>query len=89
MSWTKPASSCLVQALLIEDYVLTGTTLVRLETLVEGVGIGKGKQDLTGLSVDFLKSTQVIPVRPKIPKGRVCTMLTHSEVICTLSGDFK
>jgi len=38
-------------------------TLVQLEALVEGIGIGKGKQDLTRL-FDFVKSTQVLPVRP-------------------------
>jgi len=57
---------------------LTQTTLVRLETLVEGVGIDKDKQDLNGLSVDFSKSTQVVLVRPKILVGKACTMLTHS-----------
>jgi len=42
--------------MLLEDYVSTLKTLAGLKALVEGVGIGKGKKDLTGLPVDSVKS---------------------------------
>jgi hypothetical protein len=57
-----------VQSSLIEDYVLTLKTLVRLKALVEGLGICKGKK--TGLSVDYVKSTQVVPVHIEILVGK-------------------
>ena len=62
---------------------------IGLKELVEGVEIGNAKQDLSSLSVDFVKSTPVVPVCTKILVGKVCTMLTVSEIISTLSGDFK
>jgi hypothetical protein len=42
--------------------VLTLKVSTGLKALVEGVGICKTKQDLTSLYVDFVKSTQVVPV---------------------------
>ncbi len=67
---TKPAFSISVQTSLIEDYVLTLKTLVGLKALVEGLGIGKGKQYYTCLSVDYVKSTQAVPIRIKILVGK-------------------
>ncbi|XP_004508277.1 uncharacterized protein [Cicer arietinum] len=75
--------------MLLEDYVLTLKALVGLKALVEGVGIGKGKQDLTSLSVDSVKSTQANTARPEIPMGKACSMLTCSEIISFLTGDFR
>jgi hypothetical protein len=57
-----------VPSSLIEDYVLTLKTLVWMKALVEGLGIGKGKK--TGLSVDYVKSTQVVPVHIEILVGK-------------------
>jgi len=85
----KPTSSCSDQVSLIKDYVLIVKLLFWPKTLVERVGIGKGKQDLIGLSIDFVKSTQVVPIRPEIPVCKKCTMHTALEIIFTLSGDIK
>ncbi|KAJ1395200.1 SANT domain [Sesbania bispinosa] len=75
--------------MLLEDYVLTLKASVGLKALVEGVGVGKGKEDLTGFTVDSMKSTQAHPVRPEIPVGKACSMLTPSEIISFLTGDFR
>ncbi|CAJ2653892.1 unnamed protein product [Trifolium pratense] len=75
--------------MLLEDYVLTLKASVGIKALVEAVAVGKGKQDLTGLSVDSVKSTQTIPVRPEIPVGKACSKLTASEIISFLTGDFR
>ncbi|KAJ1395369.1 hypothetical protein SESBI_33522 [Sesbania bispinosa] len=75
--------------MLLEDYVLTLKASVGLKALVEGVGVGKGKEDLTGFTVDSVKSTQAHPVRPEIPVGKACSMLTPSEIISFLTGDFR
>jgi len=40
-----------VQALLIEDYVLTLDTIVRLKALVEGLGIGKRETKFVSLLI--------------------------------------
>lgn len=75
--------------MLLEDYVLTLKASVGLKALVEGVGVGKGKEDLTGLNIDSMKSTQANPVRQEIPVGKACSMLTPSEIISFLTGDFR
>ncbi|RDX97653.1 hypothetical protein CR513_19554, partial [Mucuna pruriens] len=75
--------------MLLEDYVLTLKASVGLKALVEGVGVGKGKEDLTGLTIDSMKSTQALPVCQEIPVGKACSMLTPSEIISFLTGDFR
>ncbi|XP_014510029.1 uncharacterized protein LOC106769080 isoform X2 [Vigna radiata var. radiata] len=75
--------------MLLEDYVLTLKASVGLKALVEGVGVGKGKEDLTGLTVDSMKPTQALPVRQEIPVGKACSMLTPPEIISFLTGDFR
>ncbi|KAK7387885.1 hypothetical protein VNO78_22683 [Psophocarpus tetragonolobus] len=75
--------------MLLEDYVLTLKASVGLKALVEGVGVGKGKEDLTGFTIDSLKSTQALPVRQEIPVGKACSTLTPSEIISFLTGDFR
>jgi len=51
--------------------------------------VDKGNEYLIGLSIDFVKYTKVVPVRPKIPVEKACIMLTPSEVISILTGDFR
>jgi len=46
-------------------------TLVGLKTLVEGLGIGIGKQYHTSLYVDYVKSTHAIPIRIEILVGKL------------------
>ncbi|WVZ11965.1 hypothetical protein V8G54_016495 [Vigna mungo] len=75
--------------MLLEDYVLTLKASVGLKALVEGVGVGKGKEDLTGLTADSVKPTQALPVRQEIPVGKACSMLTPPEIISFLTGDFR
>ncbi|KAL6970306.1 hypothetical protein U1Q18_030005 [Sarracenia purpurea var. burkii] len=72
-----------------EEYVLTLKAIVGLNSLVEAVGIGKGKQDLTGIAVETSKSNHVVPVRPEIPTGKACSSLTSDEIIKFLTGDFR
>ncbi|CAK8563673.1 unnamed protein product [Lathyrus sativus] len=75
--------------MLLEEYVLTLKASVGIKALVEGVGIGKGKQDLTGVSIDSVRSTQAVPFRAEIPVGKACSMLSTSEIISYLTGDFR
>ena len=73
-----------------EDYFLTLKNLIGLKALVEGLGIDKGKKDLICPSVDYVKSTQAVPVGPsKIPEGKACAMLEPSEIISILTGNFR
>ncbi|KAK9287805.1 hypothetical protein L1049_016246 [Liquidambar formosana] len=75
--------------MLLEEYVSTLKAMVGMNSLIEAVGIGKGKQDLTGISLEPLKCNQVVPVRPEIPIGKACSSLTTREVIKFLTGDFR
>ncbi|XP_065630902.1 uncharacterized protein LOC112015887 isoform X1 [Quercus suber] len=74
--------------MLLEEYVFTLKASVGLNALVEAVGIGKGKQDLTGI-MEPLKSTQVFPVHPEIPTGKACSTLTTLEIANFLTGGFR
>ncbi|KAJ4967922.1 hypothetical protein NE237_014623 [Protea cynaroides] len=73
----------------LEEYVSTLKTTVGMNMLIEAVGIGKGKQDLTGIMMEPPKSNQVIPTRPEIPMGKACSSLTSEEIIKFLTGDFR
>lgn len=73
-----------------EDYFSTLKNLIGLKALVEGLGIGEGKKDLTCRHVDSVKSTEAVLVGPsKIPEGKACAMLEPSEIISFLTGNFR
>lgn len=75
--------------MLLEEYVFSLKAAVGLNALVEAVGIGKGKEDLTGMAVECMKSNQVLAVRPEIPIGKACSKLTPLEIIEFLTGDYR
>ncbi|KAF8387806.1 hypothetical protein HHK36_026464 [Tetracentron sinense] len=75
--------------ILLEEYVSTLKATVGMNIFVEAVGIGKGKQDLTGIIMEPIKTNQVIPVRPEIPSGKACSSLTSGDIIKFLTGDFR
>lgn len=72
-----------------EEYVFALKATVRLEAFVEAVGIGQGKQDLTDILIDPLKSNHVASLRPEIPSGKACSALTPVEIVNYLTGDFR
>ncbi|XP_057485380.1 uncharacterized protein LOC130771732 isoform X2 [Actinidia eriantha] len=73
----------------LEEYVSTLKAIVGINRLVEAVGIGKGKQDLTGVAVETSKSNHGIPIRPEVPIGKACSSLTPKEIIKFLTGDIR
>ncbi|OAY27758.1 uncharacterized protein LOC110602270 [Manihot esculenta] len=75
--------------MLLEEYVWTLKAAVGLNTLVEAVGIGKGKQDLTGMVMEPLKSNQVASGRPEIPVGKACSTLSPLEIVKFLTGGYR
>ncbi|PON88300.1 Homeodomain-like [Trema orientale] len=75
--------------ILLEEYVFILKATFGLNALVEAVGVGKGKQDLTGIVMDTPKSNQVAPVHPEMPIGKECSALTNPEIIKYLTGDFR
>ncbi|KAG9443746.1 hypothetical protein H6P81_015086 [Aristolochia fimbriata] len=72
-----------------EEYITTLKATVGLKALVEAVGIGKGKHDLTGILLEPTKINQVIPSRPEIPVGKACSTLSSVDIIKFLTGDFR
>ncbi|XWS57518.1 hypothetical protein CRYUN_Cryun09bG0181100 [Craigia yunnanensis] len=70
----------------LENYVCHLKTSVGIFTLVEAVGIGKGKVDLTGLAMEPPRTTQV---SPEIPSGMACSSLTSGDIIKFLTGGFR
>ncbi|XP_052208284.1 uncharacterized protein LOC127812045 isoform X2 [Diospyros lotus] len=73
----------------LEEYVFTLKAIVGMNNLVEAVGIGKGKKDLTGIAVEPLKSNHAVPMRPEMPIGKACSSLSPEEIIKFLTGDFR
>ncbi|KAK6146171.1 hypothetical protein DH2020_020040 [Rehmannia glutinosa] len=71
------------------DYVSSLKAIVGTNILVEAIGIGTGKHDLTRMALEPSRLTQVIPVRSEIPTGKACSFLTTSEIIKFLSGDYR
>ncbi|KAM5569011.1 hypothetical protein ABKV19_016504 [Rosa sericea] len=75
--------------ILLEEYVFILKSRVGLDALVEAVGIGKGKQDLTGIAMETPKSNQAVTGRPEIPVGKACSALSPLEIIGFLTGNFR
>ncbi|XP_058209250.1 uncharacterized protein LOC131322114 isoform X1 [Rhododendron vialii] len=75
--------------MLLEEYVSTLKALVGISSLVEAVGIGKGKRDLTGITMEPLKSNHGVSTRSEVPIGKACSSLTPTEIIKFLTGDFR
>lgn len=57
-----------------------------MEVLVEAIGIGKGKHDLTGFVSDPIKAN---PVNPILPIGKAFSSLTNEDIIKFLTGGFR
>ncbi|XVF31355.1 hypothetical protein REPUB_Repub16aG0138600 [Reevesia pubescens] len=70
----------------LENYVFHLKTIVGIYALVEAVGIGKGKADLTGLAMEPPRTTQV---SAEIPSGKACSSLTSGDIIRFLTGGFR
>ncbi|XVE77654.1 hypothetical protein DITRI_Ditri13aG0079700 [Diplodiscus trichospermus] len=72
-----------------EEYVFTIRNTVGIGILIEAIGIGKGKQDLTGNAMEPVKANHVVSFRPEIPVGKACSALTSADIIKFLTGDFR
>ncbi|CAL9160897.1 unnamed protein product [Musa hybrid cultivar] len=73
----------------LEEFVCTLKTTVGMQNLVEAIGIGKEKNDLTGIILDPVRSNQSLSSRPEIPVGKACSSLTSGDIIKFLTGDFR
>ncbi|KAF8664514.1 hypothetical protein HU200_054692 [Digitaria exilis] len=71
-----------------EQFILTLRSTVGAQVLVDAVGIGKGKYDLTGFALDPSRN-HGISTRPEIPVGKACSALSSGDIIKFLTGDFR
>lgn len=76
-------------AIFLEEYVFTLKNIVGIKSLVEAIGIGKGKSDLTGIAVDHVRGNQAPSIHSEIPAGKECSTLTSGEIIKFLTGNFR
>lgn len=72
----------------LEEYVSSLKVMVGMNILVEAVGIGKGKQDLTGMAIEPVKSNNATHMRP-VPIGKACSSLTPTEIVKFLTGGYR
>ncbi|XP_058082700.1 uncharacterized protein LOC131230759 isoform X2 [Magnolia sinica] len=73
----------------LEEYVSSLKAMVGLNILVEAVGVGKGKHDLTGVAMEPVKANPPISTRSELPVGKACSSLSSAEIIKFLTGDFR
>ncbi|XP_057964342.1 uncharacterized protein LOC131155317 [Malania oleifera] len=73
----------------LEEYVFSLRNTVGINLLVEAVGIGQEKRDLTRIASEHVKTNHVFSVRSEIPIGKACSALTSGDIIKFLSGDFR
>ncbi|TKY52233.1 hypothetical protein E2542_SST23753 [Spatholobus suberectus] len=66
----------------LEEYIFSLKSTVGLGVLVEAVGIGKGKEDLTSPAVEPGKKTQVV----SIPTSKTWSSLEPNDIIKHLTG---
>lgn len=71
-----------------EQFILTLRSTVGAQVLVQAIGIGKGKYDLTGFALDPSRN-HGISARPEIPVGKACSALSSGDIIKFLTGDFR
>ncbi|XP_059280657.1 uncharacterized protein LOC132034353 [Lycium ferocissimum] len=73
--------------ILLEEYVFSLKAMIGVNMLIEAVGIGKGKYDLTCMASEPSRSNHA--VRSELPAGKDCSSLTTNEVIKFLTGDYR
>ncbi|KAM3323896.1 putative protein isoform X1 [Capsicum chacoense] len=73
--------------ILLEEYVFSLMAMIGVSMLIEAVGIGKGKYDLTCMTLEPSRSNYA--VRSEVPVGKACATLTTDEVIKFLTGDYR
>ncbi|CAM0906344.1 unnamed protein product [Alopecurus aequalis] len=71
-----------------EQFILCLRSTVGAQVLIEAVGIGKGKYDLTGFALDPSRN-HGISARAEIPIGKACSSLSSGDIIKYLTGDFR
>ncbi|KAM0948552.1 putative transcription factor MYB/SANT family [Dioscorea sansibarensis] len=72
-----------------EEFIFQLKAMIGTEVLVEAVGVGKGKHDLTGIVLDPVRTNQTLSVRSDIPIGKACSSLATEEIIKFLTGNFR
>ncbi|KAJ1402334.1 hypothetical protein SESBI_28026 [Sesbania bispinosa] len=72
-----------------EEYVFSVKDAVGIDLLIAAIGIGKGKQDLTGTAVKPKKTNHTFSLQSEIPIGKACSFLTSADIIKFLTGDFR
>ncbi|XP_068342199.1 uncharacterized protein [Pyrus communis] len=73
----------------LEEYVSFLKSTVGIRVLVEAIGIGKGKEDLTGFALEPGKNNQELPACPKLPACKAFSSLTFCEIIKYLTGGVR
>ncbi|KAJ0976210.1 hypothetical protein J5N97_018175 [Dioscorea zingiberensis] len=73
----------------LEELVLSLKTMVSMEVLVQAVGIGQGKRDLTRVVLDPTKTNQTTSIRSDLPSGKACSSLTAEDIVKFLTGNFR
>ncbi|KAG5075924.1 hypothetical protein JHK84_057155 [Glycine max] len=69
----------------LEEYITSLKSTVALGVLVEAVGIGKGKEDLTRPTVEHVKKTQVFSIQT----SKAWSSLGPSDIIKHLTGGYR
>jgi len=73
----------------MEEFVAKLKALAGPNALVQAVGIGKGKEDLTAAVIHPRKTNPVSTSRYEIPPGNAWSELSTEEIIKFVNGYFR
>ncbi|KAK4282795.1 hypothetical protein QN277_014128 [Acacia crassicarpa] len=73
----------------LQEYIFSLKSTVGLNTLVEAVGIGKDKADLTRFAAEPPKSNPLFSIHPCAPTGKAWSSLEPNDIIKYLTGGFR
>ncbi|XP_010523244.1 PREDICTED: uncharacterized protein LOC104801626 isoform X3 [Tarenaya hassleriana] len=73
----------------LEEYVFTLKSSVGTDILIEAIGIGKGKKDLTNGAVEPPKTNLANSGNSEVPTGRACSSLSPADIVRYLTGGFR
>ncbi|XP_028780890.1 uncharacterized protein LOC114737151 [Neltuma alba] len=73
----------------LQEYIFSLKSTVGLSSLVEAVGIGKDKADLTSFAAEPPKSNPSFSIHPSAPAGKAWSSLEPCDIIKYLTGGFR
>ncbi|XP_010523932.1 PREDICTED: uncharacterized protein LOC104802160 isoform X2 [Tarenaya hassleriana] len=73
----------------LEEYVFALKNACGTDILIEAIGIGKGKKDLTNGALEPPKTSMAASGNSEVPIGKACSSLSPADIVRYLTGGFR